>query len=276
MNATMVRRTRRIDDGEPLVLSDPPPDDNAAAYVVYTAVCDNPECTCTRMWLGIRPAQRIDDDTLEIGKVELEGEVSANGSDVKLYPDTSGVFTPTVTQWLRRRLGEEGPRAWFAERWCRARGQIGDPAYPSGVPPRHIDGMVSFSEVFPYEFDLTVVHERRLYLADDQYCLEPACTCQDVAIYFVDVAAAKGLGHARASVRRLRAPTVDGPPVIPVLWDALLEQQSQARLRERFKRMRAVARTRPRSSRPAARPKVSRNAPCPCGSGRKYKRCCGA
>ena len=26
----------------------------------------------------------------------------------------------------------------------------------------------------------------------------------------------------------------------------------------------------------ARRPKVGRNDPCPCGSGRKYKRCCGA
>ncbi|MHC4336845.1 MAG: SEC-C metal-binding domain-containing protein [Planctomycetota bacterium] len=23
-------------------------------------------------------------------------------------------------------------------------------------------------------------------------------------------------------------------------------------------------------------PKVGRNAPCPCGSGKKYKKCCGA
>jgi hypothetical protein len=28
--------------------------------------------------------------------------------------------------------------------------------------------------------------------------------------------------------------------------------------------------------RPARRTKVGRNEPCPCGSGRKYKRCCGA
>ena len=28
--------------------------------------------------------------------------------------------------------------------------------------------------------------------------------------------------------------------------------------------------------RPRSVPKVGRNAPCPCGSGRKYKRCCAA
>jgi uncharacterized protein len=33
---------------------------------------------------------------------------------------------------------------------------------------------------------------------------------------------------------------------------------------------------RERARTPARRPKVGRNAPCPCGSGRKYKQCCGA
>ncbi|MHB1743751.1 MAG: SEC-C metal-binding domain-containing protein [Acidobacteriaceae bacterium] len=26
----------------------------------------------------------------------------------------------------------------------------------------------------------------------------------------------------------------------------------------------------------STRPKVGRNEPCPCGSGKKYKKCCGA
>jgi hypothetical protein len=30
------------------------------------------------------------------------------------------------------------------------------------------------------------------------------------------------------------------------------------------------------SQRPARATKVGRNAPCPCGSGRKYKKCCGS
>ena len=32
----------------------------------------------------------------------------------------------------------------------------------------------------------------------------------------------------------------------------------------------------PEVNRPAASRKVSRNAPCPCGSGKKFKHCCGA
>jgi hypothetical protein len=31
----------------------------------------------------------------------------------------------------------------------------------------------------------------------------------------------------------------------------------------------------PQMARPAASPSVGRNDPCPCGSGKKYKKCCG-
>jgi len=38
----------------------------------------------------------------------------------------------------------------------------------------------------------------------------------------------------------------------------------------------AATATTPRAAAPAAGRKVGRNDPCPCGSGRKYKKCCGS
>jgi hypothetical protein len=47
-------------------------------------------------------------------------------------------------------------------------------------------------------------------------------------------------------------------------------------LADRLRTLQLPARARtPKSDKPSDAPK-SRNAPCPCGSGRKYKRCCGA
>ena len=46
---------------------------------------------------------------------------------------------------------------------------------------------------------------------------------------------------------------------------------------ERERRERTKARARGASALPVRREsKIGRNAPCPCGSGLKYKRCCGA
>ena len=43
-----------------------------------------------------------------------------------------------------------------------------------------------------------------------------------------------------------------------------------AELRKQVKRSAAVAATR------VTKPKIGRNEPCPCGSGKKFKKCCGA
>ena len=43
-----------------------------------------------------------------------------------------------------------------------------------------------------------------------------------------------------------------------------------AELRKQAKRSAAVAATR------VTKPKIGRNEPCPCGSGKKFKKCCGA
>ena len=273
---------RRIDDGRPLQLLDPPGGGDRSGFAVSTLICDNPSCPCTRMSLDIRPVRRRDDGGLQIdvdGPM-LGGEVSANGADLKLESHRPGVFTDAATAWICEQLNGADHRAWLHERWCRMRAGVGDPAYPSGVPPEEIDGMVFFSEVFPWDFDLTVILDRRMYLIDDQYCLEPACTCDEVSVQFIDVSTettkqAQNVGHVQASVRRLGDPKFHGQPIVPRLWSALLAEHGRTELRQRFKRMREVARQRRRLAAPTPQSKVGRNAPCPCGSGKKYKRCCG-
>lgn len=48
-------------------------------------------------------------------------------------------------------------------------------------------------------------------------------------------------------------------------WDGILSVESREEITHDFK-----------ASLQAVSTKVSRNAPCPCGSGKKYKKCCGA
>ncbi len=267
-------RTRRIDSGEPLTLWHPPEPDIAPGYAVTTAICDNPRCTCTQMYLEIRPLRRLDGGHFERHGAAVHAQIDCDGSAVELEPDTTEALPAGTAPWLRERLQESAHRAWLKERWRRLRGQIGDPAFPCGVPPDDGDGMVSFCEMFPYDFDLTVVHDRQLYLGDDQYCLEPTCTCDEVVVQFVDASRDRAIGHARASVRRLKHAELVGSSLVSRLWSRLLERRDPRSFRDRFERMRKVARARPAAAAPA--PKVGRNASCPCGSGKKYKRCCGA
>lgn len=68
--------------------------------------------------------------------------------------------------------------------------------------------------------------------------------------------------------------------VEPVSEEEMAERRRDAerRLKERLRLSAPAKSSRPVQQRTVKRttPKVGRNDPCPCGSGKKYKKCCGA
>ena len=48
-------------------------------------------------------------------------------------------------------------------------------------------------------------------------------------------------------------------------WDSILSDEKRAEIEKAYKRSKTVVKA----------PKIGRNDPCPCGSGKKYKKCCG-
>lgn len=47
-------------------------------------------------------------------------------------------------------------------------------------------------------------------------------------------------------------------------WDNIFQEDKRKQIRDKW-----------RDDKQAVSNKVGRNAPCPCGSGKKYKKCCG-
>lgn len=124
-----------------------------------------------------------------------------------------------------------------------------------------------------------------LYEAVDLYCITPGCTCGEV---FVGVEAHEGHeGHDKHSIGHVvvepsgalrMEPKRGAGGRIERVWAAF--QKRHPRYQERFARRGAVlkelgSRVMPLQAVAAkAQPKVGRNDPCPCGSGKKYKKCC--
>ena len=48
-------------------------------------------------------------------------------------------------------------------------------------------------------------------------------------------------------------------------WDSILSEEKRAEITKSYRRSKTVVKE----------PKIGRNDPCPCGSGKKYKKCCG-
>jgi uncharacterized protein len=83
--------------------------------------------------------------------------------------------------------------------------------------------------------------------------------------------------HAVAAVRRFGVVRPAGSHEIPDDIDDRLDEDA-ALIPRMILVLRKLTRIREAASRPAPLPrrsKVGRNDPCPCGSSKKYKRCCG-
>ncbi|GAB6040971.1 SEC-C metal-binding domain-containing protein [Endothiovibrio diazotrophicus] len=154
--------------------------------------------------------------------------------------------------------------------------------------------MIGYAELFPYEEELLFSRGDQRWLADDQYCVDPKCNCRHTVLSFTllpEGEPAEPITEEQWSVGLFKydsgkiepiPPAPPGWPAVGELVAALLADRPGlvATLKQRHERMRTFAREALKQAAPA-RPvrratKIGRNDPCPCGSGRKYKKCCGA
>jgi hypothetical protein len=140
-----------------------------------------------------------------------------------------------------------------------------------------------------------------VYLVDDLYCPNPDCDCQEAQLVFYWINRATThepqvkLTHVirmswpfngRSQVHECLDCTPAAAQRLMRAWLATNEGLLLA-VKWRYERVKEIARrsgsgrrllhapTPPMNREPAEPARVGRNAPCPCGSGRKFKKCCG-
>lgn len=126
----------------------------------------------------------------------------------------------------------------------------------------------------------------RVFEAVEQFCVSKGCSCGEVVVDFQPVVPPGA--PAPGAVRVDRAGAVTFEPTherhrerLEQLWTAF--RKRHPRHVERFARRAAIMSDlggrivgAPRGAVERSGPKIGRNDPCPCGSGKKYKKCCGA
>jgi hypothetical protein len=118
-----------------------------------------------------------------------------------------------------------------------------------------------------------------VYEAVELYCVEPDCDCGELIVDFGPVVprGAPHPGHVEfdGADATLHPDHERHRARLTELWTAY--GRRHANHRERFARRSAIMHDLAgRIVAAPPKPKVGRNAPCPCGSGRKHKQCCGA
>jgi hypothetical protein len=120
----------------------------------------------------------------------------------------------------------------------------------------------------------------------DRYCMNPGCHCDDVYLHFLRYSKGLETGfNVSLSLKDKKYKVVETfgmaeREVEKVVKHSLVDSGEAIELfKKRYKEMKIAGRISLKDIVQIARPKIQRpdrNAPCPCESGKKYKRCCGA
>jgi len=139
-----------------------------------------------------------------------------------------------------------------------------------------------------------VEYEEIKLFVDDQYCIDPRCECDAVRLVFLKINEETGIGN---DLFTIRVPFQDEIEIddkltryskeeIKKIYDHWLKSDLQVMdiLETRYRMMKRVGQSlveRHPSKKPhkhtagVGQKKIGRNDPCSCGSGKKYKKCCG-
>jgi hypothetical protein len=271
-------------------------------YGATFRVCTTPRCPCHTLCVhcgslspdGIAPPGPLRFFWIDVRKraVEMTRELKADAETLHLSKIVSTGLTDVAWDELHD---------WF---WS-AKIEVIQTADIAKIDitdlPHADDGhMVPFVEVFPLGLSLNFQFENASWAADEQYCVQPGCGCTQAALSFLQLKDATGkkttsLRDAptlrydyRSQASQELMPARAGMPATGTLLAALKAAYPslgrQLELHHRIMRSlyarhylggRSTQQPRLNAPVPATSRKVDRNGPCPCGSGKKFKKCCG-
>ena len=264
-------------------------------YVAVEHYCTNPECSC-------------EDVLLEINQVAPTGKAEAIGS-VLLNVFTWNIGEIEITgpglnkSKFERELQDGIPAEWKS--YIQAhRAQVQKVIRQDATRGHDFltaemirsNATVGYVELFgdwePGQDPFSFKYGERDIVVDDQYCANPSCDCQNGILTFVDITipiAPVMKFSIRYATKKNRFEIIENltsKQELDELVAAFESAKPEARkiVAQHYNAVKSVGKrvmqeerrqneALKRSAAPAIN--VGRNDPCPCGSGKKYKKCCG-
>ncbi len=273
------------------------------SYGAAFRVCATPRCPCLSVCVHCAPL--LPDGAASPGPlrwfwVDVWKRAVEMTAELKADPETLSL-AEIIGASLTERAWEELHR-WF---WT-AKIQVIEAADVAKIDltnlPDAEDGlMIPFVKVFPLGLSLHCTFENGCWAADEQYCVHPGCDCAQAVLSFLKLKDATGrkitsLRNVPALRYNYRSQATQelavgraGLPTTEMLLVALKSAYPNLnrRLKLHHRIMQSLytrhyltqAKSQLQSALsaplPATSEKVGRNDPCPCGSGKKFKKCCG-
>jgi hypothetical protein len=284
-------------------LADDPSNENSPVRCqeALMHVCGNPRCGCLDIWFAwlSAPANALAAPVRPPGSfwfnlskmsVSMTPELERDPAALRLGEILRSELTPIHQQQLFE---------WYqATKLVTIRATPVDKIDITGLPDVRDGNMIAFTAVFPCGMFLDFEWNQEFWAVTEQYCVNPECGCNEARLTFFKLKGAAGrqtlaiknppsllYNYHTAAVRPDAGGTAEHPSPDELLGTLkykhpTLNSQLEARhlvMKKLYLRQHlAPSRTQIRSlsDPPGGTQKISRNAPCPCGSGRKYKHCC--
>jgi SEC-C motif len=257
-------------------------------YSFETSVCPNPVCQCERMTLRCFPELSPPDSAPVCLEMDLRKREIADFDRLKSNPES-------LT--MAKAVANEISQADWKQLWGWHLGakrfltQYADLDQIDAHFPADADSMVGYYEILPYATPIELSLGAQSWMLDDQYCVSPRCSCREAVFSFFELRPSPQPGVACSTttpciryaydtgqiepLSDVRDGGVSGKDFVDALRQVLPDldlvmAKRQALLRRLYRRAQS------RKTIGFQAPKPGRNDSCPCGSGKKYKKCCGA
>jgi hypothetical protein len=154
--------------------------------------------------------------------------------------------------------------------------------------------MFFYDEIFPHSMDFKVTVDEVDYGLIDLYCINPSCNCNKVVLQVINDESEEPLFAVIYNIKQKTFKLDDDQKVIvsnqkvEAILAEIRNKFSETKVKgisyaDRYPRMRTifkdflVRKGIPQNYHPETRlvATIGRNDDCPCGSGKKYKKCCG-
>ena len=259
-------------------------------YECVLTCCENLLCTCGDIsveFIGINdldsqsnPIRHSIDFNINDNKISNEGKINADDEFLKLLAsqldlDDYGILYQKYFA-IKNKLTETAPASSLEAHFDF-----------EGIEKEGM--MVPYNAVLPFGDRMRLVIHGSAAVVADHYCLKSNCSCADASltIFFVEEAddgtedelCTVAVGYKKRKWKLLER----GPRAIPLkeLIKIMEEQipELYAKLQKRHTKLKGIyahCKTKEYAAmKPAPLVKVGRNDPCSCGSGKKFKKCCG-
>ncbi len=268
-------------------------------FSVEFIACHNPLCKCHKVTLQCsRPKYEpaVHPVTIDIILDLAERKLAPLPNRQRLTPEASSLAEELVNE-----MGAEDWQDLYKRFYLLKQAQTETTDWkgvPVTFPLENMSDpslMLAYKEIFPWGNAFDFVLEQEHWLVDDQYCVNPERDCQDAIFAFLHLAAtSEGRARitqeipparyvaSRGAFEPLHPPWMDTPS-LETLVHALREAHPalDEDIRNRHHRLRtlyraAIKRDRPKRPLPSVQHQdILPNDRCPCGSGKKFKKCCG-